>query len=89
MRYTSDIHVISRKRLKIFTRWFRVMSMTDYANFADLRKTFPSADKVGNKIVFNIAGNNYRLIAVIHFNRKKVYIRHVLTHAEYDLGDWK
>jgi len=94
------MHVISRKRLKIFwerfpesesalTRWFRVMSMTDYANFADLRKTFPSSDKVGNKIVFNIAGNNYRLIAVIHFNRKKVYIRHVFTHAEYDLGDWK
>jgi len=44
---------------------------------------------VGNLIVFNIGGNNYRLITSIHFNRAKVYIRHVLTHAEYDRGDWR
>jgi mRNA interferase HigB len=39
--------------------------------------------------VFNIGGNKYRLIAAIHFNRQKVYIRHVLTHPEYDRGRWK
>ena len=49
----------------------------------------PSADKVGQWIVFNIGGNKYRLIAVIHFNRGKVYIRHILTHQEYDKGGWK
>jgi HigB_toxin, RelE-like toxic component of a toxin-antitoxin system len=37
----------------------------------------------------NISGNNYRLIAAIHYNRRKIYIRNVLTHAEYDLGIWK
>jgi len=40
-------------------------------------------------LVFNIAGNKYRLIASIHFNRGKVYIRHVLTHQAYDRGEWK
>ena len=40
-------------------------------------------------IVINICGNRFRLIAAIHFNRGKVYIRHVLTHADYDRGDWK
>ncbi|MCH8292569.1 type II toxin-antitoxin system HigB family toxin [Candidatus Poribacteria bacterium] len=40
-------------------------------------------------VVFNIGSNKYRLIASIHFNRSKVYIRHVLTHAEYDRGGWK
>jgi hypothetical protein len=36
-----------------------------------------------------LAGNKYRLIAAIHYNRHKVFIRAVLTHAEYDRGDWK
>jgi mRNA interferase HigB len=39
--------------------------------------------------VFNIGGNKYRLIAVIHFNRKKVFIRHILTHQQYDRNNWK
>ena len=38
---------------------------------------------------FNVGGNKYRLIAVIHFNRNKVYVRHVLTHEEYSRGTWK
>lgn len=94
------MHVISRKALRLFwekhadskqplARWFKVMAVTDFYNFAELRAAFPSADKVENWIVFNIAGNKYRLIASIHFNRGKVYVRHVLTHVEYDRGAWK
>ena len=56
---------------------------------AEIKKVFASADKAGKFTVFNISGNKYRLIAAIHYNRKKVYIRHVLTHAEYDLDRWK
>ncbi|MGH7845668.1 MAG: type II toxin-antitoxin system HigB family toxin [Candidatus Binatia bacterium] len=61
--------------------WYTVVRKTDYASFAELRITFPSADQVEKFTVFNIAGNRFRLIAAIHYNRKKVYIRHVLTHA--------
>ena len=50
---------------------------------------FPSADKVGKLTVFNIGGNRVRLIAAIHYNRRKVYIRAVLTHEEYDRGTWR
>jgi mRNA interferase HigB len=56
---------------------------------SELRAIFPGADKVGDLIVFNIGGNKYRLIASIHFNRGKVYIRRMLTHTEYDKGGWK
>lgn len=70
-------------------RWFKIIEKTDFASFNDLRLSFPSADKVGDLIVFNIGGNKYRLIASVHFNRSKLYIRHVLTHAEYDKGAWK
>nr|WP_240009204.1 type II toxin-antitoxin system HigB family toxin [Leptospira bandrabouensis] len=69
--------------------WYKVLSKTDFGNFSDLRKVFPSTDIVQNLFVFNISGNNFRLIAAIHFNRKKVYIREILTHSEYDKGKWK
>ncbi|MGA1282972.1 MAG: type II toxin-antitoxin system HigB family toxin [Prochlorothrix sp.] len=94
------MHIISRKALQIFwelypdskaplTRWFKIVSNTNFANFDDLRAVFPSADQVGNLTVFNIGGNKYRLVAAVHFNRGKVYIRHVLTHKAYDQGKWK
>ena len=94
------MHVISRKaRVEFWTkypdskssllRWYKIVARTEFNSLMDLRQTFPSADQVGDLIVFNINGNKYRLIAAIHFNRKKVYIRHVLTHAVYDRGGWK
>lgn len=60
-----------------------------YQSFADLRAVFPSADQVGKLTVFNIGGNSARLIAAIHYNRQRIYIRAVLTHQEYDEGKWK
>ncbi len=94
------MHIISRKTLRQFweqhpdsesalIRWFKIMQQHDFTSFETLRATFPTADKVGDFIVFNIGGNKYRLITAIHFNRRKVYIRHVLTHPEYDRGAWK
>lgn len=94
------MHVISRKTLRQFweqhpeseqalVRWFKIMQQHDVASFETLQATFPTADKVGDLIIFNIGGNKYRLIAAIHCNRRKVYIRHVLTHQEYDRGAWK
>jgi mRNA interferase HigB len=94
------MHVISRKALQTFwtrhpdsktalVRWFKVMEQTDFRTLDELRATFPNADQVENWIVFNIGGNKYRLIASIHFNRGKVYVRHVLTHEQYSRGGWK
>jgi mRNA interferase HigB len=94
------VHVISRKALKQFwerhpdgktalVRWHKVGAHTEFKNFAELREAFPSADLVGQWVVFNIGGNKYRLITSIHFNRGKVYVRAVLTHHEYDKEGWK
>lgn len=69
--------------------WYRTMESRVFANFNDLRATFASADYVDGLTVFNIGGNKYRLIAAIHYNRRKVFIRVLLTHTEYDRGDWK
>jgi mRNA interferase HigB len=94
------MHVISRKALRLFwerhpdsqaplARWYKIVSLTEFRTFAELREVFPSADMVGDLVVFNIAGNKYRLIAAIHFNRGQVYIRHVLTHQDHDRGGWR
>ncbi|MGB9180586.1 MAG: type II toxin-antitoxin system HigB family toxin [Pyrinomonadaceae bacterium] len=92
--------MITRKRLNEFVEkypetktalahWYNLAKNNHFSNFAELRAVFPSADKVGKLTVFNIGGNKVRLVAAIHYNRRKVYIRAVLTHAEYDEGRWK
>jgi mRNA interferase HigB len=69
--------------------WYRVIKRNEFANFAELKRTFNSVDKVGTLYVFDIGGNKLRLVANIHFNRKKIYIRYVMTHREYDKNHWK
>jgi len=94
------MHVITRKRLNEFAekfpdtksvlaRWYANMKNGTFSNFAELRAVFPTADQVGKLTVFNIGGNKVRLITAIHYNRRKIYVRAVLTHAEYDEGRWK
>ena len=68
--------------------WFAQTSASDWESFNDLRNTFPAADLVGNCTVFNIAGNNYRLIARVFYGSHKVYVLKVMTHVEYDRQDW-
>jgi mRNA interferase HigB len=69
--------------------WYRLMKRGRYRNFAELKATFGSVDKVGPVMVFDIGGNKLRLVAAVHFNTGKVFVRHVLTHREYDQGGWK
>jgi mRNA interferase HigB len=54
-----------------------------------MKAVFGSVDKVGNVYAFDVGGDKVRIIAAIHFNRSKVFVRYVLTHAEYDSGQWK
>ena len=94
------MHVISRKRLReAATRhpelelsldvWFRIAKRASWQTLADVRRTFSSADLVQKWTVFNIKGNKYRLITEINYRFQRIYIRRVLTHAEYDQGKWK
>lgn len=58
-------------------------------NLVQLQQVFPSAEAVGRITVINVKGNHYRLIVAIHYNTQLVYIREVMTHAEYDKNTWK
>ena len=69
--------------------WHQKMVDNVFNNFTQVRQSFNSVDQVGRATVFNIKGNQYRLIAAIHYNRKWVYVLEVMTHAEYDKDSWK
>src|SRR3981081_4429357 len=92
------MHGMTRKRLTEFAErhpdtrsslahWYAIMRKSRFASFAQLRGAFPHADQVVKFTVFNIGVNKVRLIAALHYNRNKIYIRHVLTHQEYDTGN--
>ncbi len=94
------MHLITRKRIVDFANkhpncttalesWYRILKHSTILNFIELQAIFPSADKVDGLTVFNIGGNKVRLIAAIHYNTQRVYIRYVLTHSEYDKNKWK
>ena len=94
------MHIISLKPLREFwrqhpdaelalRRWFNTVERSKWTRFADVRAVFPAADQVEHRFVFNVGGNKWRIVAAIHFNTGKVYVRHVLTHADYDKGKWR
>jgi mRNA interferase HigB len=64
--------------------WYAVTREADWAHFADVKEQFGSASVVGERVVFNIAGNKYRLVAFINYEFHIVYIRFVGMHKEYD-----
>jgi mRNA interferase HigB len=66
--------------------WRRIIESRVFANFADLKKTFNAIDRVTHFYVFDVGGNKYRIIAAIHFDKQRLYVRHVFTHKEY--GAW-
>jgi mRNA interferase HigB len=92
--------VISRRAIREFGEkrsdavtslavWFRSVSTADWNSTAELKATFRDADIVGEKTVFNIAQNRYRVIAFIAYKIRTVYVKEILTHREYDKGKWK
>lgn len=85
----KEFYVKYKEAEKLLSLWYKLVKNNNYNSFAELRKVFPSADIVGEFTVFNIGGNKYRLIVAVHCNTKIMYIRYVLTHKEYDKGNWK
>lgn len=95
------MHVISHKKLIDFfetpgredsrvalQRWYDIARQAEWHNLAEIREDFPATDHVGNQhYVFNIRGNNYRLVVVIKFTIGRLFIRFIGTHSEYDRID--
>lgn len=89
------LRVISKKKLRDFyidniqseiplTEWYYRMLETNASNIFELRQVFNSVDPVYGYTIFNIGGNNYRLITAVHYNTQMCHVRTVWTHAEYN-----
>ena len=68
--------------------WYTIVRAANWRTFADIKQTFNSVDYVGdNRYVFNIKGNQYRLVALVFFSVRTVYIKFIGTHSAYDRID--
>jgi mRNA interferase HigB len=103
MEHRHKNHVISRKKIREFLethselqkaiaaldRWYKTALHGRWGNFSQVRETYSDASAVGKFVVFNVGGNKFRIITIIHYNKSKIFIRHVLTREEYDGEKWK
>lgn len=99
IRDTLDMGIFTEQVLKEYIavrpevktalqEWVMIVKQSQWTCFADIKATFNSVDSIGNqRYVFNINGNKYRLVVVIKFTIKFVYIRFIGTHTEYDKID--
>lgn len=84
----NDFALIEPNAVDALTSWYKETQLADWANFAEMKRSFNSVDAVGNdRYVFNIKGNRYRLISIIHFDVRTVYIAFIGTHNQYDKID--
>jgi len=91
VRAWAEAHSVAAANL---AHWLAITKASRWENFLDVRSTFSSANAVPVEsgrtvVVFNIAGNRFRLITAIHYNIEKVFVLRFLTHAEYSKGRWK
>lgn len=88
------MRIISKKKIRDYGKghvqaeiplveWYVSMEITNSKSLTELRKIFNSVDYANGYTIFNIGGNNYRLITSIHYNTQRCYIREIWTHAEY------
>jgi mRNA interferase HigB len=69
--------------------WYAVVRRATWKTPAEMKAVYHNADLVGRRTVYNIAGKKYRLIARVNYQTQRVFVLYILTHAEYDRGDWK
>jgi mRNA interferase HigB len=85
-----DFYITEPKAKDVLLKWYYEVLLSDWQDFHAIKQVFNSVDSVGNdRFVFNVGGNKYRIVAMIHFNKRTIYLRFVGTHKQYDLIDCK
>ena len=94
------MHVISRQKLRDYCQthadfcdalddWYKIASQANWTQLIEVPTIYPQAEAVGIFTIFNIKGNKYCLIVSLNYQKQIVYIKYILTHAEYDKENWK
>lgn len=89
-RKLIEFYSVELNAKEAILKWYYEAVLNDWQKFSDVKQTFNSVDNVGNdRFVFNVGGNKYRIVAMIHFTTRTIYIRFVGTHKQYDKIDCK
>ncbi|MBK8903940.1 MAG: type II toxin-antitoxin system HigB family toxin [Anaerolineaceae bacterium] len=94
------MRIITRARLRQFWEkhadaedvlrlWYQRANQASWQNILEVQRVYPAAEIAGRLTIFDIKGHSYRLIVRIEYERREIYIRHVLTHEEYSKNHWK
>lgn len=98
---TSSLNVVSKRGLLQLLKskhrdvvdevvsWWKVAHSAEWRSLRDVRDHFADADQVGAVLIFNIAGNRFRLIVTAAYAYRKLYVKSLLTHKDHDRGEWK
>lgn len=94
------MRIVSRKAIREATArhgewgaslnaWYKIARSANWKSFADVRNSWKNSDAVGRFVVFDISHNRCRLIATVKYKWRMIYIRRILSHAEYDQPEWQ
>ena len=94
------MRIISKRRLREFwleysdaekplLAWYQTVKSADWSSFSGVRDVYRHADIYQDCVIFNIGGNKFRLITKIRYPKKRIYIRFILSHSDYDKNLWK
>jgi len=80
----EDFMIKHARSVKSIPKWMDVVEAAQWASFDDVKKDFNTADQFDDLIVFDVGGNNFRIVVIAYFNNGVILIKEVMTHAEYD-----
>jgi mRNA interferase HigB len=70
------------------THWYKVAKKAEWRGLHEVRREFPSADQVGDVLIFDILGRHYRLMTRVKYDAQRIYVKAFLSHREYDRKEW-
>jgi mRNA interferase HigB len=71
------------------SEWYKVARSATWASVVEVRQVYPHADFVDPYTIFNVKGNTHRLVVKIEYRYQLIFVKHLLTHQDYDKGEWK
>jgi mRNA interferase HigB len=74
--------------LRTLALWYKTVKRAQWKGLNEVRRDYPSADQVGNVLIFNVLGGNYRLIVRVTYTGQRIYVKALMTHREYDRKEW-
>lgn len=74
--------------IPVLARWWKFAKRAQWQGLHEVRRDFPSADQVGNVLIFDVLGGNYRLITRVSYRVQRIFVKALLTHREYERKEW-